>query len=322
MTSVVSPSRTPHVDTNTAERPKTAPRPPRTFQRTPLATINLAKPLPDFPPRSTIFKPTYSAQSSPSPQPSQPPQQPPQQPVRKSVLREPTHSHRKGLSLDSSVYQEPLYTVDESEPSTSSSTPTPTPHSTPPPPRRRPPRERFPNHPPPIPEVVQEETPEEVRAVTPPPPPPPPRPSGFQRFKNAVKRITFLVRMKLQARRSSSRVPSGSAPSPPHMVEMAPQLARMSFASDRTDGTLMRYIHRREAITERLQASYLRVKGMTISGYEQRGSWVKDDFVCPFPDCEAHHRRPRPPLASPLNPKRPLSDTQISTRHHHHLRSN
>jgi len=117
-------------------------------------------------------------------------------------------------------------------------------------------------------------------------------------WKAKMRKISesLLSRDVPEAPQSSSSSESSLASLDLPELRLPPQLARMSYASDATTGTLLQYLARRLAnqkATERLSS---RSGGISILGYEREGSWLVNDevgedtkFTCPFPQCEAHH---------------------------------
>ncbi|KAG9051375.1 hypothetical protein FS837_008470 [Tulasnella sp. UAMH 9824] len=111
-----------------------------------------------------------------------------------------------------------------------------------------------------------------------------------RRISNAliVKPGTGVVIEKSDSPNSS---PASTLMSLPQIDDVPPQLARFSFASDATTGTLQRYLARRQLQSRAIEKTL----NMSILAYEREGSWLIDhdsmdsNFVCPFPTCEAHY---------------------------------
>lgn len=126
-------------------------------------------------------------------------------------------------------------------------------------------------------------------------------------LRNLVRRIsnTFILKPGAVIVEEKSDSPSSSPASTlmslPQIDDVPPQLARFSFASDATTGTLARYLARRQLQSRGIEKTL----NTSILAYEREGSWLLDhdsmdrNFVCPFPTCEAHYgagagRRTRP----------------------------
>lgn len=96
---------------------------------------------------------------------------------------------------------------------------------------------------------------------------------------------------KIEKSDSPSSSPASTLMSLPQIDDVPPQLARFSFASDATTGTLQRYLARRQLQSRNIEKTL----NMSILAYEREGSWLIDhdsmdrNFVCPFPTCEAHY---------------------------------